>query len=150
MVLRSESVGEQDVADQQGAFLRRGGLPPTPSPPPNCAENVDGDFLARAGARGAYSYSPRDGAATAAARRGGTLRTGYCDREIDEDRPAKFESLTHRDVNFSESEISGILDGTDRRAEHRRRLRPALTERRVRSWLRMNAGGAPNTCKSNG
>ena len=22
--------------------------------------------------------------------------------------------------------------------------------RRVRSWLRMNAGGAPNTCKSNG
>ena len=23
-------------------------------------------------------------------------------------------------------------------------------ERRVRSWLRMNAGGAPNTCKSNG
>ena len=24
------------------------------------------------------------------------------------------------------------------------------SERRVRSWLRMNAGGAPNTCKSNG
>ena len=27
---------------------------------------------------------------------------------------------------------------------------PTITGRRVRSWLRMNAGGAPNTCKSNG
>ena len=26
----------------------------------------------------------------------------------------------------------------------------ATLERRVRSWLRMNAGGAPNTCKSSG
>ena len=35
-------------------------------------------------------------------------------------------------------------------------VRPGLPSRnhifgrRVRSWLRMNAGGAPNTCKSNG
>ena len=100
----------------------------TPRPrPPNCAENVDGDFLARAGARGAYSYSPRDGAATAAARRGGTLRTGYCDREIDEDRPAKFESLTHRDVNFSESEISGILGRDGRTNRNARRHEPPGT-----------------------
>ena len=28
--------------------------------------------------------------------------------------------------------------------------RQAPIGRRVRSWLRMNAGGAPNTCKSNG
>ena len=28
--------------------------------------------------------------------------------------------------------------------------RPTYFGRRVRSWLRMNAGGAPNTCKSNG
>ena len=27
---------------------------------------------------------------------------------------------------------------------------PGALERRVRSWLRMNAGGAPNTCKSSG
>ena len=37
----------------------------------------------------------------------------------------------------------------------KRRISPGTTcleafERRVRSWLRMNAGGAPNTCKSNG
>ena len=32
-----------------------------------------------------------------------------------------------------------------------RTARPAIIfGRRVRSWLRMNAGGAPNTCKSNG
>ena len=35
---------------------------------------------------------------------------------------------------------------------HRRHDAAAMrrSERRVRSWLRMNAGGAPNTCKSNG
>lgn len=31
-----------------------------------------------------------------------------------------------------------------------RRAGESGPERRVRSWLRMNAGGAPNTCKSNG
>ena len=114
------------------------------------AENVNPRIPAAAWGRGAYSYSPRSDAATASDLRGSTLRTGYCDREIDEDRPAKFESLTHRDVNFSESEISGILgrDGPTKRSKAAHAA--SHFERRVRSWLRMNAGGAPNTCKSNG
>ena len=38
-----------------------------------------------------------------------------------------------------------------RTAPERGITRPVISfERRVRSWLRMNAGGAPNTCKSNG
>ena len=36
------------------------------------------------------------------------------------------------------------------RAEHLFCFEGAFFERRVRSWLRMNAGGVPNTCKSNG
>ena len=59
----------------------------------------------------AYSYFPRR---TERQSRNGaqrTLKTGYCDRKIDEDRPAKFECLniSSEPVNFSESEISGIL-----------------------------------------
>ena len=100
MVLRSQSVGEQDVADQQGAFCdiadpgRRTSLRPgsfffengTRHTPLNCAEIVNARIPAPARRRSAYSYSPRSDAATASDLRGSTLRTGYCDREIDEDR----------------------------------------------------------------
>ena len=97
MVLRSQSVGEQDVADQQGAFCAHwrpwGGPRRPPGPSLSrmkrstiCAETVEPPIPARAGPRSAYSYSPRSDAATASDLRGSTLRTGYCDREIDEDR----------------------------------------------------------------
>ena len=59
--------------------------------------------ISRAAPRAAKQDGPQS------ARR--TLKTGYCDRKIDEDRPAKFECLniSSEPVNFSESEISGIL-----------------------------------------
>ena len=41
---------------------------------------------AHGGRPGAYSYSPRSDEPTEDDLRGSTLRTGYCDREIDEDR----------------------------------------------------------------
>ena len=46
-----------------------------------------------------------------------------------------------------------ISDEAGRTDASRLNTRGCLTSpfgRRVRSWLRMNAGGAPNTCKSNG
>ena len=50
------------------------------------------------------------------------------------------------------SEIGVVLErGPDIRRDGDHAPRAARrSERRVRSWLRMNAGGAPNTCKSNG
>ena len=51
-----------------------------------CVGIVYDPIPAPARAPGAYSYSPRSDAATAHDLRGSTLRTGYCDREIDEDR----------------------------------------------------------------
>ena len=54
--------------------------------PKSCAEIVNARIPAPARRRSAYSYSPRSDAATASDLRGSTLRTGYCDREIDEDR----------------------------------------------------------------
>ena len=80
-----------------------------------------------------------------------TLKTGYCDRKIDvTDKRNSNSDIQVRDVNFSESEISGIL-GRDGPTTESKTASGRLTfERRVRSWLRMNAGGAPNTCKSNG
>ena len=52
-----------------------------------------------------------------------------------------------------ESDSARCWSGRALRAHHDRdrTQRPAIIiGRRVRSWLRMNAGGAPNTCKSNG
>ena len=44
----------------------------------------------------------------------------------------------------------GVTCRPDGRAPTRRPRKGGDIGRRVRSWLRMNAGGAPNTCKSNG
>ena len=40
--------------------------------------------------------------------------------------------------------------GLPRRTRHHLRVMDQIFNMRVRSWLRMNAGGVPNTCKSNG
>ena len=107
MVLRSESVGEQDVADQRGAFScaegppgpalcvgraraaplcvgRRAAAPrgsPSPAPRVVCKTWRRPAPLAGGGA-GAYINSSRDGAAADAGgpSAGRTLRTGYRDR----------------------------------------------------------------------
>ena len=87
---------------------------------------------------------PRAAPRSAAAR---TPRTGYCGRRRRSDRPFR--------------------TGLQRWLGRKRRLSPkppsfmsslnpffstlkSLFGRRVRSWLRTNAGGAPNTCKSRG
>ena len=102
----------------------------------------------------------------------GTLRTGY------RGRCRKASRRTVRNILPSNQAYSRIErrgrspvpvdpgrnenDGSDRREaetglglpDAMKGLSPRLTGgfigRRVRSWLRMNAGGAPNTCKSNG
>ena len=64
---------------------------------------------AHGGRPGAYSYSPRSDEPRARDLRGSTLRTGYCDRKIDvTDKRNSNSDILVRDVNFSESEISGI------------------------------------------
>ncbi len=67
-------MGEQDAADQPGAFSVSG---------PGCVEMVEARIPAPARRPGAYSCFPRrDGPDGPGRRR--TLRTGYCDRKIDE------------------------------------------------------------------
>ena len=98
MVLRSESVGEQDVADQRGAFsCAEGGRPRAGRPPlsrfasPRPARIVRPRVVCKpwrrpaplaGGGAGAYINSSRDGAAADAGgpSAGRTLRTGYRDR----------------------------------------------------------------------
>ena len=60
MVLRSQSVGEQDVADQQGAFCAQGGRArPRPGPPALFA--VKSEFAIRLlGAMAVDCPRPRD------------------------------------------------------------------------------------------
>ena len=48
-------------------------------------------ILAPEGRGSAYSYSPRSDEDIASDLRGSTLRTGYCDRKIDEDRLSEIE-----------------------------------------------------------
>ena len=52
------------------------------------------------GGRSAYSYSPRSDEDIASDLRGSTLRTGYCDRKIDEDRLSEIESDTTSERQF--------------------------------------------------
>ena len=56
-----------------------------------CVGIVEARILGHAGRGSAYSYSPRSDAANAHDLRGSTLRTGYCDRKIDEDRLSEIE-----------------------------------------------------------
>ena len=78
MVLRSESVGEQDVADQLGAFSV-----PRPLPRPIVCGLWRGGLWAPGGARARIVNSrAATGTRPDDARR--TLKTGYCDRKIDE------------------------------------------------------------------
>ena len=51
---------------------------------PKCVGIVNLAIPAHGGRPGAYSYSPRSDEPRARDLRGSTLRTGYCDRKIDE------------------------------------------------------------------
>ena len=93
---------------------------------------------------GACIVLPRAAPRNAAAR---TPRTGYCGRRRRSDRPFRTgfmrwlengETLSQAPV-FHEF-LESIYFQTYK----------VLFGRRVRSWLRTNAGGAPNTCKSRG
>ena len=58
---------------------------------PECVGIVETRILAPEGRGSAYSYSPRSDEVIASDPRGSTLRTGYCDRKIDEDRLSEIE-----------------------------------------------------------
>ena len=91
-----------------------------------------------------YSSPSRRTPVSAAAR---TPRTGYCGRRRRSDRPFRTgfirwleeEEIPPQAPVFHEFLESIIFFNFK-----------VLFGRRVRSWLRTNAGGAPNTCKSNG
>ena len=62
-----------------------------PDDSPECVGIVEARILAPDGRGSAYSYSPRSDEDIASDLRGSTLRTGYCDRKIDEDRLSEIE-----------------------------------------------------------
>ena len=92
-----------------------------------------------------YSSPSRRTPADAAAR---TPRTGYCGRRRRSDRPFRtgFSRWLGRKRRLSPkppslmNSLNPFIFSTLK----------SLFGRRVRSWLRTNAGGAPNTCKSRG
>ena len=88
---------------------------------------------------------PRAAPRSAAAR---TPRTGYCGRRRRSDRPfrtgfsrwlGRKRRLSPKPPSFKSS-LNPFVFSTLK----------SFFGRRVRSWLRTNAGGAPNTCKSRG
>ena len=118
--------------------------------------------------------------ATAAARRAGagTLRTGYRGWSDTLSPPSGTDALNHTNSKYERMCTEVLLDKVcpsgrphhfltkklfsiewirsarswpdGRLASDTRGCLTSPFGRRVRSWLRMNAGGAPNTCKSNG
>ena len=92
-----------------------------------------------------YSSPSRRTPVDAAAR---TPRTGYCGRRRRSDRPFRTGFIRwleegcevfHKPPSFMNSLNPFTF-----------KLTKSFFGRRVRSWLRTNAGGAPNTCKSRG
>ena len=73
------------------------------------------------------------------------IRPGFCD-------PDTFESNGHMTDKQWIREIARtvVLRDHNFHCSDRRELRWHTFYQRVWSWLRMNAGGVPNTCKSNG
>ena len=91
-----------------------------------------------------YSSPSRRTPVSAAAR---TPRTGYCGRRRRSDRPFRTglqrwleEELVLPQAPVFMNSLNPFIFSTFK----------VLFGRRVRSWLRTNAGGAPNTCKSRG
>ena len=90
-----------------------------------------------------YSSPSRRTPAGAAAR---TPRTGYCGRRRRSDRPFRTGFIRW----LGEEEIPPQAPVFHEFLESIYLNFKVLFGRRVRSWLRTNAGGAPNTCKSRG
>ena len=92
-----------------------------------------------------YSSPSRRTPVSAAAR---TPRTGYCGRRRRSDRPFRtgfIRWLVEGRVLSQAPVFHEFLESI-----YFFQLLKSLFGRRVRSWLRTNAGGAPNTCKSRG
>lgn len=135
---------------------------PSPSPPsdrPVCVGNVEGPIPGPGGPGAAYSHFSRRGTHRLVVPARRTLRTGY--RGLwgpRGDRPLRMVPRGGGDPAGKRANLSFPCGSDDRRIIGRvgpllgRSAAPRcrVSERRVRSWLRMNAGGAPNTCKSNG
>ena len=75
-----------------------------------------------------------------------TPRTGYCGRRRRSDRPFR----TGLQRWLEKEEIPSQAPVFHEFLESIFSTLKSLFGRRVRSWLRTNAGGAPNTCKSRG
>ena len=90
-----------------------------------------------------YSSPSRRTPVDAAAR---TPRTGYCGRRRRSDRPFRTGFIRW----LGEEEILSQAPVFHEFLESIYLNFKVLFGRRVRSWLRTNAGGAPNTCKSRG
>ena len=92
-----------------------------------------------------YSSPSRRTPVGAAAR---TPRTGYCGRRRRSDRPFRtgFIRWLGEELVLPQAPVfHEFLESI-----YFFQLTKSLFGRRVRSWLRTNAGGAPNTCKSRG
>ena len=112
--------------------------------PPTCAHPVHRPSRPCPPPAPACIVLPRAAPRSAAAR---TPRTGYCGRRRRSDRPFRTGlqrwleegcEVFHKPPSFMSS-LNPFFQ-----------LLKSLFGRRVRSWLRTNAGGAPNTCKSRG
>ena len=110
---------------------------------PVCVRPVQARLDACPHPAGACIVLPRAAPRSAAAR---TPRTGYCGRRRRSDRPFR--------TGFIRWLVEGrVLSQAPVFHEFLESIFSTLKSffgRRVRSWLRTNAGGAPNTCKSRG
>ena len=113
--------------------------------PPTCVRLVDSRPHACPPPAGACIVLPRAAPRSAAAR---TPRTGYCGRRRRSDRPFRtgLQRWLEKELVLSQAPVfheflESIIFF---------KLTKSFFGRRVRSWLRTNAGGAPNTCKSRG
>ena len=147
--------GKGAVGDRRGegaaqgggvrAPLRAGNAPKYLSFPSLCASRVLPSPPLPPACGRVYSSPSRRTPVDAAAR---TPRTGYCGRRRRSDRPFRTGlqrwlgegcEVFHKPPSFMNS-LNPLFFSTLK----------SLFGRRVRSWLRTNAGGAPNTCKSRG
>ena len=95
--------------------------------------------------RRVYSSPSRRTPVDAAAR---TPRTGYCGRRRRSDRP--FRTGLQRWLEIGREAFRKPPSFMNSLNPFIFKLTKSFFGRRVRSWLRTNAGGAPNTCKSRG
>ena len=113
--------------------------------PPTCVHPMERPSHACPHPARACIVLPRAAPRRVAAR---TPRTGYCGRRRRSDRPFRtgfIRWLEEEEILSQAPVFHEFLESISFF-----QLLKSLFGRRVRSWLRTNAGGAPNTCKSRG